>query len=90
MLVSCTPRWIINECMKLTRTVALQAKALAKNLDLVVRGQQPVVYSTDTPPVIAVTLGRSKGTGRRGNMKFPSIIVCKYPFQVSYDGVVLC
>jgi hypothetical protein len=56
---------------------ALQAKALAKNLDLVIRGQQPVLYATDGPPLIAVSLGRSKGTGHRGNMKFPSIIVCK-------------
>ncbi|EPE31163.1 FAD/NAD(P)-binding protein [Glarea lozoyensis ATCC 20868] len=54
---------------------ALQAKALAKNLDLVLKNQPPVKYSTDGPPMIAVTLGRSKGTGRRGNMKFPSIVV---------------
>ncbi|KAG9228291.1 putative triosephosphate isomerase [Amylocarpus encephaloides] len=54
---------------------AAQSKALSKNLDLVLRGQNPIVYKTDGPPMIAVTLGRSKGTGRMGTWKFPSIIV---------------
>ncbi|KAF4634453.1 hypothetical protein G7Y89_g3649 [Cudoniella acicularis] len=52
-----------------------QAKALAKNLDRVLKGQKPVVYKTDGSPMLAVTLGRSKGTGRFGNMKLPSFVI---------------
>ncbi|CAG8983845.1 hypothetical protein HYALB_00005483 [Hymenoscyphus albidus] len=54
---------------------AEQAKALAKNLGLVLKNQKPVAYKSDTAPMIAVTLGKSKGTGRMGNMKLPSIMV---------------
>ncbi|KAH8656106.1 hypothetical protein BGZ60DRAFT_385327 [Tricladium varicosporioides] len=57
---------------------ANQSKALAKNLDHVLKGQQPVVYKTDGSPMIAVSLGRSKGTGRSGNMRLPSLIVCRF------------
>lgn len=52
-----------------------QALALAKNLDLVLRSKNPVVYKTDGAPILAVALGRSKATGRSGNFKLPSIIV---------------
>ncbi|TGO58011.1 hypothetical protein BOTNAR_0189g00130 [Botryotinia narcissicola] len=52
-----------------------QAHALAKNLDLVLRSKNPVVYKTDGAPMIAVALGRSKATGRSGNFKLPSLIV---------------
>ncbi|RAL64255.1 hypothetical protein DID88_002147 [Monilinia fructigena] len=52
-----------------------QALALAKNLDLVLRSKNPVAYKTDSAPVLAVALGRSRATGRSGNFKLPSIIV---------------
>ncbi|KAH8783661.1 hypothetical protein BGZ57DRAFT_885053 [Hyaloscypha finlandica] len=52
-----------------------QAAAVAKNLDLVLKGKQPVVYKSDGDPMLAVSLGRSRGTGRFGNMKLPSLIV---------------
>ncbi|ESZ95472.1 hypothetical protein SBOR_4126 [Sclerotinia borealis F-4128] len=52
-----------------------QALALAKNLDLVLRSKNPLIYKTDGAPVLAVSLGRSRATGRSGNFKLPSIIV---------------
>ncbi|KAJ8071837.1 hypothetical protein OCU04_002150 [Sclerotinia nivalis] len=52
-----------------------QALALAKNLDLVLRSKNPIVYKTDGAPILAVALGRSRATGRSGNFKLPSIIV---------------
>jgi len=52
-----------------------QVAALAKNLDLTINGKPPVRYDASGAPVMAVTLGRSKGTGRMGNTKLPSIVV---------------
>jgi len=49
--------------------------ALAKNLDLVLKGRDPVVYKTDGAPMMGISLGRSRGTGRFGNMKLPSLVV---------------
>jgi len=49
--------------------------ALAKNLDLVLKGRDPVVYKTDGAPMMGISLGRSRATGRFGNMKLPSIMV---------------
>lgn len=49
--------------------------ALAKNLDAVFRGRSPGVYRTDSAPVLAVSLGRSRATGRSGGFKIPSIVV---------------
>ncbi|PMD47566.1 putative triosephosphate isomerase [Hyaloscypha variabilis F] len=52
-----------------------QAAAVAKNLDLVLKGKQAVAYKSDGDPMLAVALGRSRGTGRFGNMKLPSLVV---------------
>lgn len=52
-----------------------QTSALVKNLDLVLKGKEPVEYSYGGAPIMAVTLGRSKATGRSGGMKLPSIAV---------------
>lgn len=52
-----------------------QAAAVAKNLDLTLKGKQPVAYKSDGDPMLAVALGRSRGTGRFGNTKLPSLIV---------------
>jgi NADH dehydrogenase FAD-containing subunit len=52
-----------------------QAAALSKNLDLVLKGKEPVVYKTDGADMLAVTLGRSKGTGAFGTWKVPSFVV---------------
>lgn len=49
--------------------------ALAKNLDSVFRGRSPGVYRTDSAPMLAVSLGRSRATGRSGGFKIPSIVV---------------
>ena len=73
--------------------VEKQAAAVAKNLDLTLKGKQPVAYKSDgdrtfhlfpsflyipflhPTAMLAVALGRSRGTGRFGNMKLPSLIV---------------
>ncbi|RDL35791.1 FAD protein [Venustampulla echinocandica] len=52
-----------------------QSKALSKNLDLVLKGKAPEIYKFDGAPIIAVTIGRSKATGRSGNMKLPSLLI---------------
>ncbi|CZR62279.1 uncharacterized protein PAC_12176 [Phialocephala subalpina] len=52
-----------------------QAEALSKNLDLVLNGKEPVVYKADGPPIMGVSLGRSRATGRFGNMKMPSLVI---------------
>ncbi|KUJ16809.1 FAD/NAD(P)-binding domain-containing protein [Mollisia scopiformis] len=52
-----------------------QAGALARNLDLVLSGKEPVVYKTDGAPIMGVSLGRSRATGRFGNMKMPSLVI---------------
>lgn len=52
-----------------------QAATLAKNLDLMLTGKQPVVYTPASTPVMGVTIGRSKATGRMGNTKLPSIVI---------------
>lgn len=54
---------------------AAQAEALAKSLDLVLKGKDPVAYVPDPTPKGAVSIGRSKGTGRFGTWRIPSIIV---------------
>jgi hypothetical protein len=83
--------------MLIREIIEKQAAAVAKNLDLVLRGKQPVAYKSDgdrafplphfpflsspnvfshsPPAMLAVALGRSRGTGRFGNMKLPSLIV---------------
>ncbi|KAE8447739.1 hypothetical protein EG329_010133 [Mollisiaceae sp. DMI_Dod_QoI] len=66
-ITDCQPAQIIY-CEK-------QAEALSKNLELVLTGKQPVVYKTDGPPIMGVSLGRSRATGRFGNMKMPSLII---------------
>jgi len=52
-----------------------QAAALAKNLDLVLKGKEPVAYKYGGGRTIGITLGRSKATGRSGNMKLPSLVL---------------
>ncbi|KAH8590442.1 hypothetical protein B0O99DRAFT_521483 [Bisporella sp. PMI_857] len=52
-----------------------QANALAKNLDLVLKDKEPVVYKHGGDRILAVTLGRSKGTGWGGSFKLPSFLV---------------
>ncbi|PSS25761.1 hypothetical protein M430DRAFT_33354 [Amorphotheca resinae ATCC 22711] len=52
-----------------------QATALAKNLDLTLKGKEPVPYKTGGDRVLGLTLGRSKATGRAGNKKIPSFII---------------
>ncbi|KAG4437554.1 hypothetical protein IFR05_006941 [Cadophora sp. M221] len=52
-----------------------QAAALAKNLDLVINGREPVLYKYDGAPMMAVALGRSRATGRFGGNRLPSLIV---------------
>ncbi|TAQ91068.1 hypothetical protein B7494_g639 [Chlorociboria aeruginascens] len=39
-----------------------QVAHLVKNIDLVLKSKEPVPYKPDTTPMIAVTLGRAKGT----------------------------
>ncbi|CAD6505864.1 BgTH12-06796 [Blumeria graminis f. sp. triticale] len=51
-----------------------QAAALYKNLNLVINGKQPIPYRPG-PPILGVTLGRSKATGRLGPLKLPSIVL---------------
>jgi hypothetical protein len=79
-----------------------QIPAVSKNIDLVLKGKQPIAYKTggdrefcsfsyifpcplhckrylylinQITGIMAVTLGRSKGTGRAGNWKLPSLMV---------------
>lgn len=52
-----------------------QAEALSKNLDLVLSGKEPLLYKADGAPIMGVSLGRSRATGRFGNMKMPSLVI---------------
>lgn len=52
-----------------------QATAVAKNLDLVLKGKEPVAYKTGGDRMMGLALGRSKATGRSGNMKIPSLVI---------------
>ena len=52
-----------------------QATHLANSLGGVLAGKAPVAYKYGGPPVMGVTLGRSKGTGRMGDRKPPSILI---------------
>ena len=52
-----------------------QATAVAKNLDLVLKGKEPVAYKTGGDRIMGLSLGRSKATGRSGTMKIPSIVM---------------
>jgi hypothetical protein len=92
------PGFLLTRCNLINASAILirvqtekQAAAVAKNLDLVLKGKQPVAYKSDgdrTFPLpllytlfshftamLAVALGRSRGTGRFGNMKLPSLVV---------------
>jgi hypothetical protein len=46
-----------------------------KNLDLVLKGKEPVAYKYGGGRTLGLTLGRSKATGRSGNMKIPSLVI---------------
>ncbi|KAL2010375.1 hypothetical protein VTN00DRAFT_6182 [Thermoascus crustaceus] len=61
-----------------------QAVHLAKNLHNVLQGREPVEYGTSCLRVIAVTLGRSKGTGVMCGWRLPSISV--WLFKGRYLG----
>jgi NADH dehydrogenase FAD-containing subunit len=52
-----------------------QAVAMVKNLDLALKGKEPVAYKHGGGRIMGLTLGRSKATGRSGNMKIPSIMI---------------
>ena len=52
-----------------------QATAAAKNLDLMLKGKEPVAYKTSGDRMMGLSLGRSKATGRSGNMKIPSLVI---------------
>jgi NADH dehydrogenase FAD-containing subunit len=52
-----------------------QATAAAKNLDLVLKGKEPVAYKSGGGRIMALALGRSKATGRSGDMKIPSLVI---------------
>ncbi|GAD91909.1 hypothetical protein SS1G_09719 [Paecilomyces variotii No. 5] len=52
-----------------------QALHLARNLDNVLQGKEPVPYGANSMRALAVTLGRSKGTGIAGRFRIPSIAV---------------
>lgn len=54
-----------------------QASAAAKNLDLVLKGKEPVGYKSggEGGRMMGLALGRSKATGRSGNMKIPSLVI---------------
>ncbi|KAG0649418.1 Oxidoreductase ptaL [Hyphodiscus hymeniophilus] len=52
-----------------------QAGAVAKNLDLILKGKEAVPYKSGGGRILGLSLGRSKATGRMGNMKLPSLVV---------------
>jgi len=52
-----------------------QATHVAKSLGLLLAGGAPLVYKYGGPPAMGITLGRSKGTGRAGDYKVPSIMI---------------
>jgi NADH dehydrogenase FAD-containing subunit len=52
-----------------------QATALAKILDAVLKGKEPVAYKVAASRMMGLSLGRSKATGRSGTSKIPSIII---------------
>jgi len=72
-----------------------QAAALAKNLDLVLKGKEPVVYKYGGARMMGLSLGRSKATGGSGNMKIPGLIIwwlseCSFSFSLLIFSCVLC
>lgn len=71
--------WAAGDVIDLQRSQVVlteaQAKALAKNLDLVLKESEPVLYKTDGKDIMAVTLGRSKATGLAGSFKIPSMVI---------------
>jgi NADH dehydrogenase FAD-containing subunit len=52
-----------------------QGAALAKNLDAVLKGKEPMAYKYGGKGVMGLSLGRSRATGRSGDSKIPSIII---------------
>lgn len=55
-----------------------QAPAVAKYLDLVLKGKEPVVFKSagaGGDRTIGILLGPSKDTGRLGSMKIPSLVI---------------
>lgn len=52
-----------------------QAAALVKNLDLKVKGKEPVAYKKDAELTMGISLGRSKATGRMGTKKLPGFLI---------------
>ncbi|KAK3324702.1 hypothetical protein B0T19DRAFT_236768 [Cercophora scortea] len=52
-----------------------QASAVAKNIELALKGQQPVVAKGLPVDILACSTGRSRGAGRAGSFKLPSFFV---------------
>lgn len=52
-----------------------QASVVAKNLDAVLKGKEPLPYKTGGGRIMGLALGRSKAVGRMGEMKVPSIVI---------------
>jgi NADH dehydrogenase FAD-containing subunit len=52
-----------------------QANSVPKNLDAVLKGEEPLTYKADDGRVMFFSLGRSKATGRVGDWKVPSIVI---------------
>ncbi|RDW91953.1 hypothetical protein BP5796_01347 [Coleophoma crateriformis] len=71
--------WAAGDVIDLQRSQVMlteaQGKALAKNLDLHLKGKDLVWYKTDGSPTLAVTMGRSKATGISGSMKIPGVVL---------------
>jgi NADH dehydrogenase FAD-containing subunit len=63
-----------------------QATAAAKNLDLVLNGKEPVPYKSGGDRMMGLALGRSKATGRSGNMKIPSIVIWWFSMCLTFTS----
>ncbi|KAM7187859.1 apoptosis-inducing factor B [Rhypophila sp. PSN 637] len=52
-----------------------QAAGVAKNVELVLKGKQPVVAKGMPVDVLAISVGRGRGAGRAGSFRLPSLMV---------------
>ncbi|KAH8591250.1 hypothetical protein B0O99DRAFT_744665 [Bisporella sp. PMI_857] len=74
-----TDIWAAGDVTPLERSGVLIAKAqgahLAKNIDLVLKGQKPVPYKVPAKDTMMVTLGKRKGVANAMGFKLPSSLV---------------
>ncbi|KAM7193146.1 hypothetical protein V8F20_008493 [Naviculisporaceae sp. PSN 640] len=52
-----------------------QAASVAKNIELVLKGKQPVAAKGMPVDILAISVGRGRGAGRMGSFRLPSLMV---------------